>query len=149
MRDEGAKATKGIVEHSFVDHRVEIADEEFGAYFDGLLLVGAGFVDSDGLAIQAHLVHDRGCIVGVFFRIELDEAIALVRLGDAVFGKVDVGNAAGLEEELPDQRIGHPLVEVADVDGAVFVLLPVAGAGHGKERSRGRDRDEDRRQLSQ
>lgn len=128
MCNEGAKAAKSIVEHSLVDHRVEIADEEFSAHFDGLLLVCAGLVDADGLAIQAHLVHDTSSIVGVFFRVELNKAIALVGLGDAVFGKVDIGYAAGLEEELPDQRIGYSLVEVTDVDGAVFVLLPVAGA---------------------
>ena len=127
MRNEGAKAAEGIVEHSFVDHGVEVADEELSAHFDGLLFVCAGLVDSDGLAIQADLVHDTGGIVGIFFRVELDEAIALVRLSDPILRQVHVGYAASLEEELPDESIGYSFIEVANIDGAVFVLLPVAG----------------------
>jgi len=38
--DERAEAREGVVEGLFVDERVEVADEEVGAYFDRLLLVG-------------------------------------------------------------------------------------------------------------
>jgi hypothetical protein len=41
-RDEGAKAGEGVVEGFFVDERVQVADEELGADFDGFLLVGGG-----------------------------------------------------------------------------------------------------------
>ena len=37
--DEGAEAREGFVEGLFVDEGVEVADEELGAYFNGLLLV--------------------------------------------------------------------------------------------------------------
>ena len=130
---ERTETAKGVVKHSLVDHGVEVANEEFSTHFDGFLFVSAGLVDADGFAVEADLVHDTGGIVGVFFGVELDETIALVGLSDAVFGEVDVGYAAGLEEEFPDKSIGHSFVEVADVDGAVFVLLPVAGARHADE----------------
>ena len=96
LGDECAEAAKGVVEHTFVDHRVKVAHEELGAYFDGFLLVGGGFVDTNGLAEEAHLVHNPSSVVSVLFEGELDEAIALVGLGDSVFGEVDVGYAAGL-----------------------------------------------------
>ena len=38
-RLQGAEAGEGVVEGLFVDERVEVADEEFGAYLDGLLFV--------------------------------------------------------------------------------------------------------------
>ena len=96
LGNECAEAAESIVEHTFVHHRVKIAHEELGAYFDGLLLVGGGFVDTYGLAEEAHLVHDSSSIISVFFRKKLDEAIALVGLGDSVFGQVDICYAAGL-----------------------------------------------------
>ena len=42
---------------------------------------------------------------------------------------MDVNNGAGLEHEFPDERVGAAFIEVADVEGAVFVLVVVAG-GH-------------------
>jgi hypothetical protein len=36
---QGAEAGEGVVEGFFVDEGVQVADEEFGAYFDGLLFV--------------------------------------------------------------------------------------------------------------
>ena len=91
-----AEAPEGVIEHAFIDHGVKIAHEELGAYFDGFLFVGGGFVDTNGLAEEAHLVHDPSSIVSVLFREELDEAIALVGLCDSVFGEVNVCYAAGL-----------------------------------------------------
>ena len=38
-RDKGAEAGEGVVEGFFVHHRIEVADKEFSAHFDGLLLV--------------------------------------------------------------------------------------------------------------
>ena len=96
LGNECTEAAEGVVEHTFVDHRVKVADEELGTYLDGFLLVGGGFVDTNGLAEKAHLVHDPSSVVSVFFREELDKAIALVGLGDSVFGEVNVCYAAGL-----------------------------------------------------
>ena len=45
-------------------------------------------------------------------------------LGDAVFGEVNINYAAGLKHKLPYQIVRDALVEVADVDGGFFVLLP-------------------------
>jgi hypothetical protein len=36
---ESAEAGEGVVEGFFVDERVEVADEELSAYFDGFLFV--------------------------------------------------------------------------------------------------------------
>lgn len=56
--------------------------------------------------------------------MKLDKAVALVGLCDAVFGEMDIGDAAGLEHELPNQRVGDAFIEVADIDGSFLVLLP-------------------------
>lgn len=92
------------------------------------MLISRSLVDTDRLAPEADLVHDFGGIVGVLFADELDEAEALVCLGDAVFGQVDVDDAAGLEHEFPYELVGDALVEVADVDGGFLVLFPVRDA---------------------
>ena len=96
LSNECAEAAEGVVEHTFVDHRVKVAHEELGAYLDRFLLVGGGLVDTNGLAEKAHLVHDSSSVVSVLFREELNEAIALVGLGDSVFGQVNVCYATGL-----------------------------------------------------
>ena len=58
------------------------------------------------------------------FRHELDEAVALMCLGHAILGKVDIDDAPSLKHQLPNHLIRHTLVEVADVDGRLLVLLP-------------------------
>ena len=37
---------------------------------------------------------------------------------------------AGLEHQLPHERIGHSLIEVSNVDSRLLILLPVSCAGH-------------------
>jgi hypothetical protein len=121
---ERAKPAECVVQCLLVHHGVQIPDEELGADFDALLLVGRSLVDADGLAEEAHLVHDFGGIFGVFFCLELDEAIALMGLGDSVFRQMDVNDATSLEHELPYQWIGNALVEIPNIDGGFFILLP-------------------------
>lgn len=101
-RDETAKPRETVEQDLLIHHRVQVSDEELGTDLDRLLLVGASLVDTDGLAIEADLVHDLGGIVGFFLALEFDEAVALVGLGNAIFRKVDVLDAASLEHELPN-----------------------------------------------
>lgn len=44
----------------------------------------------------------------------------------SVLGEMYVHDPAGLEHELPDQAVRHPLIDVAYVDCGFLVLLPVA-----------------------
>lgn len=92
------------------------------------MLVGASLVDADGLSVEANLVHNLGRIVGLFLAHELDEAVALVRLRNAVLGQMDILDAAGLEHELPHETVGYALIEIADVHGRFLVLLPESNA---------------------
>jgi hypothetical protein len=48
-----------------------------------------------------------------------------VVLRDAILGEVYMCDAPGLEHELPDELVGHALIEVTDVDGGFLVLFPV------------------------
>ena len=136
-RDEGAEAREGFVEGFFVHHCVQASDVELGAYAGSFAagadaaLVCACFVDADGFAVEADLVHDFAGVVCVVFAREFYESVALVGLRYAVFGEVDVDDGARLEHQFPDEGIGAAFVEVADVEGAVFVLVVVAGRRHG------------------
>jgi hypothetical protein len=48
----------------------------------------------------------------------------LMRLRDAVLGQMDVHDAARLEHQLPHQGIGDTLIQVANVDCCLLILLP-------------------------
>lgn len=124
-----SKATKGIVQDLLVDHGVQVSDEQLGANLGGPLLVGAGLVDAEGLAVELDAVHDVGRVLGVGGGAELDEAEALVGLGDAIARHVDVVDGAHLEHDFVDHGGGCALVDVADVDGGLFVLLPAEEEG--------------------
>jgi len=127
--DQGPETAKGVVERLLVNHGVKVADEELGADLDVALLVGRGLVDTQAAAVEGDIVHELGRIVGLFFGVELDEAEALVLAVDAVDGHVDVADAAGVEHQLVEDARGDALMEVANVDGRLLVLLPVTGAG--------------------
>lgn len=94
---QSAKSAESIKQHTFINPRVEVTNPHLGPHFNRLLFIGGGLVDANGFPEQPHLVHDFCGVFGVGFCGVLDEAVALVGLGDAVFGEVDVGDAAGLE----------------------------------------------------
>lgn len=119
-----SKAAERIVQNLLVDHGVQVSDEQLGAHLGGPLLVGAGLVDAQGLAVELDAVHDIGRVLGVGGGAELDEAEALVGLGDAIARHVDVVDGAHLEHDFVDHGGGCALVDVADIDGGLFVLLP-------------------------
>jgi hypothetical protein len=134
-RDQRAEARKGLEQHFLLHHGVQVADEQLCSHAGAasqparalgasVASVGAGLVHSDWFSPDADLVHDLDGIVGVLLGAELDEAVALVGLCDAVFGQVDVDDGAGLQHQLPDLGICGLLGEVADVEGAVLVLFP-------------------------
>ena len=131
-----SKSREGFVEDFLVHHCIQASYIEFGAYAGAFAsctdssLVCARFVHSDGFAVEADLVHDFACVVCIFFAREFDEAIALVCLCDAVFGEVDIDDRPSLEHQFPDESIGAAFVEVANVEGAVFVLVVVASCRH-------------------
>ncbi|KAF5133314.1 hypothetical protein E5D57_003937 [Metarhizium anisopliae] len=119
-----AEAGEGVVEEFLVRHGVEVADEELGANVGALLLVGRRLVHAQRLAEQLDAVHDVGRVLGVRGRAELDEAEALVVLGDAVTRHVDVVDGAHLEHDFVDGCCRGALVNVAYVDCRFFVLFP-------------------------
>lgn len=119
-----SKAAKRIVQDLLVDHGIQISDEQLGAHLGGPLLVGAGLVHAEGLAVELDAVHDVGSVLGIGGGAELDEAEALVGLGDAIARHVDVVDGAHLKHDFVDHGGGCALVDVADVDGGLFVLLP-------------------------
>lgn len=119
-----AKATEGIVENLLVDHGVQVSNEQLGAHLSSLLLVGAGLVHAEGFAVELDAVHDVGSVLGVGGGAKLDEAEALVGLSDAITRHVDVVDGAHLEHNFVDHGRGRALVDVANVDGGLLVLLP-------------------------
>lgn len=124
--EQGAEAAEGVVEDLLVDGRVEVADEELGADVGTLLLIGRGLVDAQRFPVELDAIHDVGRVLSVGRGAELDETEALMRLGDAVAGHVDVVDGAHLKHDLIYHGRRGALVDVADVDGRVLVLLPVA-----------------------
>jgi hypothetical protein len=94
------EAAEGIIEDLLVDHGIEVSDEQLGANLGGALLIGTRLVDAQGLAVQLDPVHHVGGVLGVGGRAELDEAEALVRLGDAVARHVDVVDWSHLQHYL-------------------------------------------------
>lgn len=99
---------------------------------------GTHLADANGLSVELDHVHDAHGVVRVFLREELDEAVVLHQPGDAVARDVHVHcraesgarapapgrpvacpartDRAGLQEELPEQRLGDALVQAADVE---------------------------------
>lgn len=120
-----AEATKGIVENLLVDHGIEVSDEQLGAHLGCLLLISAGLVDAKRLAVELDAVHDVCGVLGVGRGAKLDEAEALVGLGDAISRHVDVVDGAHLEHDFVDHGRGRALVDVANVDRGLLVLLPM------------------------
>ncbi len=121
---QGAELGKRVVQRLLVQHGVEVADEQLSANLDRLLLVGRGLVDTDAAAVQGDVVHDFRGVVGLGLGVELDEAKALVLAVDTVDGHVDVAHAAGVEHQLVQNARSDALVQVADIDGGLLVLLP-------------------------
>jgi hypothetical protein len=70
------------------------------------------------------LIHDLGRVLGIFLADELDKAVPLMCLRDSVFGEMHIDYASNLKHEFPDKSVGDAFVEVADVHGGFFVLLP-------------------------
>lgn len=135
--DQRAEAREGLEEHLLLHHGVQVSNEQLSSnscataqsrsFSSSSTLVCARLVDANRLAPEANLIHDLDGVVGIFLGRKLDEAIALVSLGDAVFREVNVDDGSGLYHQFPDNRIGCLLGEIADVDRAVLVLFPVGG----------------------
>lgn len=131
---EWSEAREGFVEGTLVNHGVETADKELGADAgwssgcDTILvdcsLVCVGLVEADWLAVEADIVHDVDCICCIPLTGELYESITLVLLAHAVFWHMQAGDWSTLEHKLVDDFILGFFSDVADVQSAVFVLLP-------------------------
>lgn len=132
-RKQRPKPTECLVEHLLRNHRVEIPNKQLGTDFDRFLLIRRSFIDTDRLAIQSDPVHDPRRIFGVFFAHELDEPIALMLLGNAILGQMDVDNAPRLEHQLPHDAICDPLIEVTDVYRRLLILFPGSVSAAEKE----------------
>lgn len=119
------EAAKRVVEDLLVHHGIQVSDKQLGADLCSALLIGAGLVDAQRLSVQLDAIHDVGRVLCVGGRAELDEAETLVRLGDAVARHVDVVDGSHLEHYLVHHGRRRALVDVADVDGRLLVLLPM------------------------
>lgn len=119
-----AKLGKRIVKDLLVNLGIEVVDEQLSANVDCLLLVGAGLVYADGLAPNSDAVEDLGGILRRGGGIKLDEAVALMCLRYAILRHVYLANRADLCHELREQLLREALVDVAHVDGGIFILLP-------------------------
>lgn len=76
-------------------------------------------------------MHDLDGVVGVLLALELDEAVALVLVGDLVPGDVHVDHRPALREQLPEDVLVDLLVDVARVDRGFLVALVEGGnEGH-------------------
>lgn len=65
--------------------------------------------------IEFDHVHNFNGIVSIFLTQEFNKAIALVLASDSVLWHVGVDHWPCLEEELPQQRFAHFLVQTAHV----------------------------------
>lgn len=68
-------------------------------------------------------MHNFDRVISVLFAFKLNEAVALVLIGNFVPGKVDIHNRATLDEELPKEIFSYFLIEIAHVDGCLLVSL--------------------------
>jgi hypothetical protein len=120
-----SEVAESVVENLLVDHGVQVTNEQVGADLVRLLLVGGGLIDTEILAVELDSVDAFGGVVGIFSRSEFDKAKTLMRLGDSVAGHMDILDRAHLDHDLVNHGGGGPFVDVSDVDGSIFVLLPV------------------------
>lgn len=97
---ERTKSAESVVKDLLIHHGIDAADEELSTDVGRLLLVGASLVDTQGFSIQLDPVHDVGCVLGVSWCAKLDKAEALMCLGDAVAGHMDVMDGAHLQHDL-------------------------------------------------
>lgn len=68
-------------------------------------------------------MHDLDGIVGILFTLELDEAVALMLVGDLIAWDVDIDHWSALSEELPKNTLVYFLVDVTRVDCGLLVAL--------------------------
>lgn len=120
-----SEVAESVVENLLVDHWVQVTNEQVGADLVRLLLIGGGLVDTEILAVELDSVDAFGGVVGIFSGSEFDKAKTLMRLGDSVAGHMDILDGTHLDHDLVNHGGGGPLVNVSDVDGSIFVLLPV------------------------
>lgn len=124
--DDHSEVAEGLVEHLLVDFWVEVADEDICAYVLGAFVLRR-LVDLDWLAVQLDHVHDLNRVIGVLLTLELDEAVALVLVGDLIPRDVHVDHRAALREQLPQDILVDLLVDVARVDRRLLVALVQRG----------------------
>lgn len=68
-------------------------------------------------------MHDFYGVVSVFLALELDEAIALMLVGNFISRNVDVDNWSALCEKLPKHVLVDLLIDVSSVDCGLLVAL--------------------------
>lgn len=90
----------------------------------GMRSVSAGVVYSERAAVEVRSIEGVDSILGSGRIRELAEAETLCAAGFSIHDDSDVGDLAGLTEEITDVFFGALVGQVADVDGASG-LLPI------------------------
>lgn len=119
------KSAEGLVKHLFSSHGIKVPNEKLRTDFDTFLFVCRRFVHADWFAVKADLIHYPSSIFRIFLTDELDKSISLVRLSDSILRNMNFDNSTCLEHELPQQTVSYSLIEVADVNSGLLVLVPV------------------------
>lgn len=128
--NDTTKCRECLVEQALIYRRVETADKQVGANIDLLAIIG-GLVDANWLPIELETVHDFTGIVSILFRLKLGEGVTLMRLRDAILGKMEVDERTSLDHELPDDGVGGPVVDVSNIAGCILVAVELGWARHG------------------
>ena len=96
LPEDAAELAECVEENLFVDLVVEVVDEELGANIDRLLLVCAGLVDPNGLAVDPDSIENLRGVFGRIGGVEFDETVALVALRHAILRHVHLSDGANL-----------------------------------------------------
>ena len=74
-------------------------------------------------------MHNFDRVIGIFLTFELDEAEALVFIGDFISGDVNIDNGATLGEKFPQDILVDFGIKISGIDGCLLVSF-VEGGDH-------------------
>lgn len=120
-----SESTECVVQSLLVYTWIKIANEQLCANLDILLLICRCLVHTYPASVKGNIVENFRSIVGFSFCVELDEAETLVLPIDTIDWHIHITYTAGVEHQLVKDARCDALMEITDVYGGFFVLLPV------------------------